>query len=383
MLSKETSIAPSSLLLRDWAIFYASMNLPIIPLYEPTINGQCSCYNPACSSPGKHPRTVNGLKDASTDILTIQSWWNKWPKANIGIITGKLSGKIVIDIDPKNGGLTSLEHLEEIYSDIPGAKVKTGGNGFHFYLEHPITKMIKNKVNIMPGIDIRGDGGYIVAPPSTHYTGGVYEWLSPISNSVNIPEWFFNLYDQNHSIEKNTSKKLTIESGGRNNFLTSVAGSLKKHGLDRDAIQKSLDFLNQEFCIPRLNITELLSITKSIERYNADSIIEWESPLEIKPKDIDIYPIDSTYLPEVIKEWVIDIATRMQVSFELIAVPAIVAIGSVIGRKIRIYPKKHDNWVVTPNLWGAIVAKPGMLKSPAISEALAPLEAIVRYENSR
>ncbi len=160
----------------DAALIYARRGWPVLPIYEPGQNGQCSCGNPACPSPAKHPRTKHGVTEATTNESRIRSWWMRWPDANIAISTGAVGGMIVLDIDPAHGGDRSLEELEIKHGKIPlTLECLTGGGGRHFYFIHPGT-IVKNKIGIAPGIDVRGDGGYVVAPPSVHISGGVYRW---------------------------------------------------------------------------------------------------------------------------------------------------------------------------------------------------------------
>ena len=89
------------------ALSYARLGWPVIPLHYPVGGGGCSCNNPACDSPAKHPigkLVPHGLKDATTDEELIRQWWARYPQANIGIRTGAESGLVVLDIDPHNGG---------------------------------------------------------------------------------------------------------------------------------------------------------------------------------------------------------------------------------------------------------------------------------------
>jgi putative DNA primase/helicase len=138
--------------------------------------GDCSCSAPDCSSPGKHPLTTHGVKDASNDKAVIRAWWRMNPQANVGIVTGAQSGITVLDIDPRHGGRESLRALEEQYGPLPqGPCVQTGGDGEHRYFLHP-GPTVKNKVGLAPGIDIRGDGGYVVGPRSNHTSGQLYLW---------------------------------------------------------------------------------------------------------------------------------------------------------------------------------------------------------------
>lgn len=102
------------------ALFYAQkLGFPVFPLHS-VKNGVCSCGKPSCdTNAGKHPRTPHGFKDASLEESEIDSWWQRWPDANIGIPTGKISGLIVLDIDPRNGGNDSLDALLEIHGPLP------------------------------------------------------------------------------------------------------------------------------------------------------------------------------------------------------------------------------------------------------------------------
>ena len=76
----------------------------LIPLHSIDLRGKCTCSNIDCHSPGKHPITRNGLKDASSNEKVISSWWHKYPYANTGIATGSISCLVVLDIDLKSGG---------------------------------------------------------------------------------------------------------------------------------------------------------------------------------------------------------------------------------------------------------------------------------------
>ena len=101
----------------------------------------------------------------------IDDWFRRWPDANVAIVTGAVSGLVVIDIDPKHGGEQSLTELEREHGPLPKTvEAITGGGGHHLYFAHPGGE-VRNKVGLAPGIDLRGDGGYIVAPPSLHASG--------------------------------------------------------------------------------------------------------------------------------------------------------------------------------------------------------------------
>ncbi len=129
-------------------------------------NGRCTCLKEACGSPGKHPSSKHGVKDASVNNIELAD--NHYQ--NIGIATG--GGFFVVDIDPDKGGGDSLSDLEDQYGKLPNTvEAITGGNGRHLYFRTPVGTTIGNRVGMMSGIDIRGDGGYVVAPPRNHISG--------------------------------------------------------------------------------------------------------------------------------------------------------------------------------------------------------------------
>jgi hypothetical protein len=101
-----------------------------------------------------------------------------WPDANVAIATGMESGIFVLDIDPRHGGDKSLEMLENQYGSLPATlKSKTGNGGWHLFFRHPGTPIPNLISKIGSGLDIRGDGGYVVAPPSLHQSGAYYQWI--------------------------------------------------------------------------------------------------------------------------------------------------------------------------------------------------------------
>ena len=96
---------------------YAHLGWPVLPIHSPAA-GACSCGQTDCASPGKHPRTVHGLKDATTDEAQIDEWLCKWPDANVAIATGITANLVVLDIDTHNSGEATLTQLEEQYGPL-------------------------------------------------------------------------------------------------------------------------------------------------------------------------------------------------------------------------------------------------------------------------
>src|SRR3990167_1030790 len=150
-----------------YALEYIARGWHVLPLHTPTANG-CSCNQRCGKNVGKHPRTKNGLDDATLDKDQVTSWWTMWPQANIGIATGP-SGLVVLDVDPKANGTASLDSLEAVHGLMGTLSVRTGGGGTHHYFTALEDRPLNNSAGILgPGLDIRAQGGYVVAPPSLH-----------------------------------------------------------------------------------------------------------------------------------------------------------------------------------------------------------------------
>jgi hypothetical protein len=108
-----------------------------------------------------------------------------------------------------------------------------------------------------------------------------------------------------------------------------------------------------------------------------DPSYSWGAPEELPEMLPPVPAFDYRMLPDAFAPWVKDVAERMQVPPDFVAAPLMVALSCVVGRQVEVKPKRYDDWTVTPNLWGAIVGSPGLLKSPALKEALAPMNALI------
>ncbi len=129
-----------------------------------------------CEHPGKHPRFRNWQERATTDPVAIEEFWWNHKGDNVAIATGAGSGIFVLDIDVRNGGGDSLDTLIHQHGRMPDTlEAVTGSRGRHFYFQHPGVT-VPNMVGLLAGIDVRGDGGLVVAPPSIHVSGKHYVW---------------------------------------------------------------------------------------------------------------------------------------------------------------------------------------------------------------
>jgi putative DNA primase/helicase len=238
--------------------------------------GSCSCGKQEnCSSPGKHPRTSAGLKDGTINPEQIESWWERSPQANIGIVTGGASGIVVLDIDVDKDGEESLKKLEAEYGDLPTTTIAmTGSGGMHYLFRHPGVEIRNSAGKLGRGLDVRGDGGYVVAAPSNHVSGGSYEWLfSPEEQEpAAIPGWLLNLLRADPRPTESTAPRTSplgdeIPEGQRNERLTSLAGALRVQGLEEVELRAALLEVNEQRCTPPLPEAEVEAIARSIASY--------------------------------------------------------------------------------------------------------------------
>lgn len=269
-MSVPTSTPDHSLLVH--AQHLVALGFAVFPLYEAVAPGRCACGR-ACSSPGKHPRVANGVKDASRDPNQIQLWWTKWPTASIGIATGATSNLVVVDVDGP-GGETSLAGLVTRHGPLPPTWSVATGKGRHLYFRIPGgAPAIRNSAGgVGVGIDVRGDGGYVVAPPSIHANWVRYTWVGDAGATAiaELPSWLLDRVKERAAAPPCSSG--TYRSGQRNAELTSHAGKLRRNGADESTIAAALAALNKTVCDPPLDDTEVRAIAASVARYEPHAV---------------------------------------------------------------------------------------------------------------
>lgn len=259
------------------AIEYAKL-APVLPLQWP-INGKCSCGNPDCSSPGKHPLTKNGLLDATQDPDQIRRWFEKWPDANIGIVTG--GNLVVFDRDGPVGEKT-FRDLQESHGELPRTLEVITGNGDHSYYCKPVDVRIPCSAGKLgPKLDVRGEGGYIVAPPSIHVSGAVYKRKNECTNIADLPPEWLDLLSVKARIDSNEAKappEAIIPEGQRNPRLFREACKLVRIGWSEDMILAAISAIAQSCCEnPKtLSQTEIRAIVQSAIKRNPITVVEPE-----------------------------------------------------------------------------------------------------------
>lgn len=231
----------------------------------------CTCGNPNCNSAAKHPIFNKWQNIVENDQKTIDAWFGKYPEANLGAITGRNSGIIVLDIDPKNGGDESFARMLNDNDEIPETPtVITGSGGRHFYFKHP-GGVIHNRTRFdqYDGIDIRGDGGFVVAPHSRHLSGSNYEWEVPLDFPMaDVPVWMLRKLNKKTANKVEASITGKITTGSRNDTIAKMLGKViwaavtEKHPwqfVAGYAIQ-----MNKMFCVEPLEQEEIIKTVKSL-----------------------------------------------------------------------------------------------------------------------
>lgn len=206
----------------------------------------------------------------------VREWFERWPRANLGVVTGGVSGIVVLDVDAGHGGEAGLAALEAEHGSLPDTvEARSGGGGRHLYFAHP-GGTIPNRVGLRDGLDVRGDGGCVVMPPSVHPSGRRYEWAkgrSPEARGVApLPDWLRSLLRRRGPARGHTLehwRELTtrgVDRGARNDTIASLAGHLLWHGVDPYVVLELLLAWNRSRCRPPLDNGEVAQTVASITK---------------------------------------------------------------------------------------------------------------------
>lgn len=278
-----------SVSVQEAAVAYGKLGFRVFPLHWME-NDRCSCGDPECvgNSRGKHPLHVGWQEEATTDEATIRRLWTENPKANVGIVTG--NGLLVIDIDPRDGGDESLMDLESQYGRLPEtALVLTGSGGRHFYLIGDCASKNPDQ-DLYPGVHVKANGGFVVAPPSVHHSGRSYTWeassvLGEVALAL-VPQWFLSLLPHDAGVAiMSTRERLDVDSilagvkeGERHTKLIQLAGKYRGDGrTKRESVVLIKDAMNHA--------------TPPYDEETAEDIVRsawesWETNAERRKKDV-------------------------------------------------------------------------------------------------
>ncbi len=218
----------------------------------------------------------------------VQKWFRTRKNVNVAIVTGKVSKLVVLDIDARHGGQDSLDRLEGEHGAMPSTiEALTGGGGRHIYFRHPGAR-VRNRVALEAGVDLRGDGGCVVAPPSVHGNGKRYEWKTSRApgetDLAPMPDWLLESASgegarAGHSLAHwRALVRDGIDEGQRNSTIASLAGHLFHRGVDAKIVLELMLTWNRGRCRPPLSDQEVARVVESIahlhERGKADDPFE-------------------------------------------------------------------------------------------------------------
>ncbi len=246
--------------LKESALAYAKEGLRVFPL--------------APNSKGKQV-LHSWIKEATTNPDTIEYWWDTNPQYNIGIVTGEKL--FVIDVDIKNQH-NGIESLKQYGKELPTTKmVKSPSGGFHLYY-YDDSQEVKTRTGLYDGIDIRGKGGYIVAPPSM-IDGNKYQFVNkePVAKINDALRNFLNRHKENG--ESSFPSQDIVNEGCRNDYLFRMACFLQQKGFSDVAINECIKKENEVKCQPPLEIQEIERIIQSTLKYKK-GIVQLRNEIE-------------------------------------------------------------------------------------------------------
>jgi hypothetical protein len=192
------------------AYLYAKAGWPVLPLHDATA-GYCSCDDgPLCRVSAKHPRLRAGFHSATTDLRRIEDWWSRWPHANIGITMGGQRGLVVVDLDGEVGRESWQRLIAEHGAGLETAIARTP-HGLHYWYRTQSGLSVPRRIgSVATHVDILGDGGYAVAPPSVvgrehpgRHEGecsGRYQWTTRRAQIAQLPGWVAELANRREHV---------------------------------------------------------------------------------------------------------------------------------------------------------------------------------------
>jgi hypothetical protein len=356
---------PDSSEVYDWANFYVSHGWSVIPLKEKD--------KKPVQSWGEFQKRLPSKEE-------LRQWFPPGSRRNIGIVTGRISGINVVDFDSPEAYEAKMDR-EPVFAPL----VKTG-RGVHLFCKAAPGINNFQKRPDFEKIDFRGEGGFVVAPPSIHSTGVRYSW---VENSVSLaltklPRWVL----RNPQREQSDKQHLHdgVAEGERNNTLASMAGRWFFEGNTLDDVLALANKWNLKNHPPMEEgevETTVKSILKLHEAKQDDStkVINQGKPLSLPDELLSVDKFDFSLLPDSLRPWAQDICERVQCPPDFVGAGIMASLAAVVGRKIGIRPQAFTDWTVVPNLWAMVVGRPGVLKSPALEATLAPLNRLVAKAN--
>lgn len=405
----------------------------VFPLHHHVGEGRCSCGDRLCFWPhnrnaAKHPRwekgtLEKGLLCATSDVAQVMGWWGRWPEANIGLRTG--DGMFVIDVDGPEGAAYLAER------GVPDTLSATTGRGTHLYFFAPEGIEIRNRAKIAPDLDVRGDGGYVLAPNSEHASGVAYAWVDPQAGIAEAPEWLVDAVREREApepepvvavyrapgeitpyakaaLEGEFERLSAAGEGSRNhtlfcavaNLAELVAGGELPEALVRDESWAIARAIGLEETETRRTIDSAFRKASRNPRVAPEPKTRREAPRgasqspSLAVMDVDPEIVAEPFVPEQassnghrpaveyplgvwpgpIAEFIEQTARSVCVAPEAVGTCVLAVVAGAIGGSRWLAVK--DDWIERPGIYAGLVAASGERKSPALRAVKAPLEAI-------
>lgn len=214
------------------ALIYLDMGWAVFPVHS-VIEGRCSCGRPDCPVPGKHPLGQWAqFQHRLPARREVYDWFASMPDCNVGMVTGTVSSIVVVDVD-NAAGMETFKSL----GMKPTLEARTGGGGSHFY--YSSQEAVPSRIKVRDGIDIRGEGGFVVLPPSRHKSGKYYRWRQPYGLAPYEPELLVPLRLSGIGSNGNgwaNELLMGVEQGARNVSAAKLAGRYAGMGLSLDEV---------------------------------------------------------------------------------------------------------------------------------------------------
>jgi hypothetical protein len=232
-----------------------------------------------CWPRSKEPATSKGCKEATVDADLVEHWWRREPGSNIGVATGKQSGIFVLDVDGEDAEV-ELKKLEDKHGALPATVEAITGKGRHLYFSWPDLLVRNSAGKIAAGLDVRGEGGYVLAPPSIHPSGRAYAWsVDSAREFAPAPPWLLAMAngDRNggNGLDGRNGTATPpemwrdlvrngVEEGARNDSIARLAGHLLRNRVGPFVVLELLQAWNATHCRPPLDAAEIERTVNSI-----------------------------------------------------------------------------------------------------------------------
>ncbi len=244
----------------------ASFGFHLVPLCRPDDTSRSEKVR------GKVPLLRKWQDRGSSDLVQLEKWAVEFPGCNWGAVTGHRSGIFVLDVDGEQGEF-ALKRLKQQGHELPDTLTVTTGSGRHLYFRCPQGQEIRNSVSLIgTRLDIRGERGQVVVPPSVHHSGVPYRYAEPDAPIADSPQWLLN-----QVAAPRRASTSVLYKNHRNDGLTRLAGALRRKGASRSELERRLLSENIRRCREPLDEEDVLAIAASVARYPTGG----PDPLEI------------------------------------------------------------------------------------------------------